>query len=163
MVRDDDLRAGRLILRRIHIDAALQWCRHNRREKEVALQNRYGNFYWPNWLYRTAFNVLTRGGEWCGALFFPWRKLLLLTVPLSLVPFHALPAEGREFTQLRHAFRKFAALRAHFRAALRRWQNCLVSNGAECFQLFLGGESLGCERLLDGGHSCFGRFILLQF
>src|SRR5271167_1234825 len=42
--------------------------------------------------------------------------------------------------------------RAHFRAASSRWQNCLVSNGAECFQLFLGGEFLGCERLLDSEH-----------
>ncbi len=93
------------------------------------------------------------------ALFlFSW-KLLLLTVPLSLVPFHALRAE-ESLRNLRHAFRKFAALRAHFRAALRRWQNCLVSNGAECFQLFLGGESLGCEGLLDSGHCCFGRFTL---
>src|SRR5208283_5179837 len=108
MVQECDLRAVRLILRRMHIDAALQWCRHNRREKEVALQNRYGNFPWPNWLYRTArtaFNVLTRGGELCGAHFF-WRKLLLLTVPLSVVPFHALPAEGREFMQTSARFSK---------------------------------------------------------
>jgi hypothetical protein len=50
--------------------------------------------------------------------------------------------------------------RAHFRAALRRQQYCLVFNGAECFQLFLGGEFLGCERLLDGGHRSLLAFQL---
>ena len=54
------------------------------------------------------------------------------------------------------------ALRAHFRAALRRWQNCLVFNGAECFQLFLGGESLGCDGLLESEHWCF-RGLIVEF